>query len=130
MATARETWMFILRLVLLLSLLVLWPLSSVAFEPQVSTEFMLNQASSYCLGCHDGVLATEVHRGHPVDSNYLFAQMKSRGKLKPPAALDPAIYLKDGQTACVSCHHPESQNGAKLVLSNDGSRLCLAWHNL
>jgi len=122
--------MSILRLVLLAAFLMLWPLRSVAFEPQVSTEFTLNQATNYCLGCHDGVLATEFHRGHPVDTNYLFAQMKSVGKLKLPAALDPAIYFKEGQTACVSCHHPESQQPAKLVLSNVGSRLCLACHNL
>ena len=122
--------MFILRLVLLPSLLVLWPLFSVAFEPQVSTEFTLSQSSDYCLGCHDGASASLIHRSHPVDINYLFAQMRSKGKLRPPAALDPAVNLKDGLTACVSCHHPESQNKAKLVLTNDGSRLCLACHNL
>lgn len=122
--------MFILRLFLLPSLLVLWPLCSVAFEPQVSTEFTLNQASDYCLGCHDGASASLIHRSHPVDINYLFAQMKSSGKLKPPGALDQAVNLKDGLTACVSCHHPESQQLAKLVLTNVGSRLCLACHNL
>lgn len=122
--------MLILRLVLLPAFLALWPLGSVAFEPEVSTEFTLTQATNYCLGCHDGASASLVHRSHPVDIDYAFAQMRSGGKLKPAAALDPAIYLKDGQIACVSCHHPESLNGAKLVLSNDGSRICLACHNL
>ena len=115
----------------LLSVVVvlLWPLWCLAFDSEVSTEFSLNQGTSYCLGCHDGVLAALIHRSHPVDVNYLFAQMKSNGKLKPPAALDPAIYLKDDQLICVSCHHPESPQPAKLVLSNVGSRLCLACHN-
>jgi predicted CXXCH cytochrome family protein len=56
--------------------------------------------------------------------------MRSNGKLKPPAALDPAIYLKDDKLICVSCHHPDSQNPAKLVMANTGSMLCLACHYL
>jgi predicted CXXCH cytochrome family protein len=115
---------------LLLIPIVLWPLWCLAFDPAASTEFNYSQATNYCLGCHDGAAAALIHRSHAVDINYLIAQMRSNGKLKPPAALDPAIYLKDGQIVCVSCHHPESQQPAKLVLSNVGSRLCLACHNL
>jgi predicted CXXCH cytochrome family protein len=108
---------------------LLWPLWCFAFDSKVSTEFSLNQGTSYCLGCHDGVSAALIHRSHPVDVKYLLAQIRSNGKLKPPAALDPAIYLKNDQLICVSCHHPESQQPAKLVLSNAGSRLCLACHS-
>ena len=122
--------MFILLRFLLSSILVLWPVWCRAFDPAASTEFSLAQGTSYCLGCHDGVLATAVHQSHSVDIDYLLAQMKSRGKLKPPAVLDPAIYLKDGQFVCTSCHHPESPQQSKLVMNNDGSKLCLACHNL
>jgi len=119
----------ILARLLSVVVVLLWPLWCLAFDSEVSTEFSLNQGTSYCLGCHDGVLAALIHRSHPVDISYLFAQMRSNGKLKPPATLDPAIYLKDDQLICVSCHHPESQQPAKLVLTNIGSRLCLACHN-
>lgn len=122
--------MFTFSRLALFCLSLLWPPWSKAFDTAVSTEFSLNQRSSYCLGCHDGVAATLVHRSHPTDIDYLLAQVKSNGKLKPPALLDPAVYLKDGQIVCVSCHHPESAHATKLALSNVGSQLCLACHNL
>ncbi len=118
------------RLLLTTALLLFWSVRTLAFDPAASVEVSMSQDSLYCTACHDGVLATQIHRGHPVDTSYLFAQMRSNGKLKPSGALDPAVNLKDGLTACVSCHHPESQQPAKLVLSNVGSRLCLACHNL
>lgn len=111
-------------------LVLLWPLWSIAFDTAVSTEFSMDQRSSYCLGCHDRVSATPLHRRHPTDIDYLFAQVKSNGKLNPPALLPPAVYLKDGQIVCISCHHPESTHDTKLVISNIRSRLCLTCHNL
>ena len=123
-------WPNKIRLLATTALLLFWSVRTLAFDPAATVEVSMSQDTLDCISCHDGVLATQIHRGHPVDISYLFAQMRSKGKLKPPAALDPAIYLKDGQTACVSCHHPESQQPAKLVLSNVGSRLCLACHNL
>jgi predicted CXXCH cytochrome family protein len=115
---------------LLSGAVVVWPLWCLAFDPAASTEFSLSQETRYCLNCHDGASAALIHRSHPVDISYLFAQIRSNGKLKPPTALNPAIYLKDDQLICVSCHHPESQNPAKLVMDNTGSMLCLACHNL
>lgn len=123
-------WHNKIRLLPTTALLLLWSVRTLAFDPAASVEMSMTQDSLHCIACHDGVLATQIHRGHPVDISYLFAQIRSNGKLKPSAALDPAIYLKDGQLVCVSCHHPESQQPAKLVLSNVGSRLCLACHTL
>lgn len=119
-----------INLALLSGAVALWPLWCLAFDPAASTEFSLSQETKYCLNCHDGASAALIHRSHPVDLNYLFAQMRSNGKLKPPPALDPAVYLKDDLLMCVSCHHPESQQPAKLVLSNVDSKLCLACHNV
>jgi predicted CXXCH cytochrome family protein len=44
-------------------------------------------------------------------------------------SLDPALYLNGGEITCITCHHPESAQDSKLVLSNAGSKLCLACHN-
>ena len=115
---------------LLSTFFLLWPLRSLAFDSAVSTEFTLSQGATYCLSCHGGVSGAPLHRSHPVDIDYLMAQSNSRGKLKPPAMLDPAVYLKDGQIVCTSCHHPESQQIGKLVITSVGSKLCFACHNL
>jgi len=112
------------------ALLLLWPFSCLAFDPAVSTEFSLEQGSSYCMDCHNSEPVQPMHKSHPVDVDYSTAQSRSRGKLKPLGALDPAILLKNGQMVCTSCHHPDSLQETKLVLSNVDSRLCLACHNL
>ncbi|MBI4522574.1 MAG: hypothetical protein HY695_02040 [Deltaproteobacteria bacterium] len=112
------------------ALLLLWPLWCLAFDPVASTELVLNQTSIYCLDCHDGILATQIHQGHTVGSSYITAQMQSPTKLKPLGALDPTVHLKDGQIVCLTCHYPDSEHDSKLVMSNAGSRLCSACHNL
>jgi len=119
----------ILPCALSVAVVLLWPLGSLAFDPAVSTEFVLTQGSSYCMDCHSKTATVPLHRSHTVDIDYLLAQARSNGRLKPPALLDPAVYLKDGQMVCTSCHHPESRLEAKLVLSNLRSGLCLACHN-
>ncbi|MFQ5852540.1 MAG: cytochrome c3 family protein [Candidatus Binatia bacterium] len=114
----------------LLVIVILYPLAGLSFDPAASTEFSIDQGSGYCLGCHDGTLASAVHHSHPVDVEYLLAQIKSNGKLKDLSQLDPVIFLKDDRVVCTSCHHPDSQLQAKLVITNDGSRLCISCHNL
>jgi predicted CXXCH cytochrome family protein len=120
----------IFRLFPTIGLLLLGSIPTLAFDPAASTEFTMSQDSAYCKSCHDGVLAREIHRGHSVDIDYLFAQMRSGGKLKPKPLLDPALNLQDGRMVCTTCHHPESPYKGKLVISNVGSNLCLACHNL
>lgn len=112
------------------ALLLFWSVRTSAFDPAASTDFVMSQDSLYCTACHDGVLATQIHRGHSVDISYSFAQLRSGGKLKPLAILDPALYLPDGRIVCTTCHHPESRYERKLVISNLRSGLCLACHNL
>ena len=114
----------------LFCIFLFWPLGSHAFDLAVTTEFSLGQETSYCLGCHAKAPVHPLHQSHRVDINYVLAQSRSNGKLKPPALLDPAITLRDNQLVCISCHHPESENTTRLVLSNAGSGLCLACHNL
>jgi len=109
--------------------LFLWPLDVLAFDPIANADVVFRQAWTYCVACHDGVLATEVHLGHPVGTSYLSAQIKRPTKLKPIGVLDSVAYLDDGRVVCLTCHHPRSQHPSKLVLSNAGSKLCLACHN-
>ncbi len=122
--------MFTLSRCVLFFIALLWPAGAQAFDPTATPEFSLAQGTSYCLGCHDKTPINPLHQSHRVDINYVLAQVRSYGKLKPPALLDPAITLRDDQVVCISCHHPESAHATKLVLSNANSRLCLACHNL
>ncbi len=146
----------VVRLVFLrLSLLVLallLPLSGLPFDPQANLSVQWNQDSRLCLGCHDGTLATNIlspdlnailgsfrgetpknfclAQGHPVGIDYRLAQLSSKGRLRDPSMLDPALKLENGQVGCTSCHDPNSEHRAKLVMSNTGSRLCFSCHNL
>jgi len=104
--------------------------SCLAFDETSSFPVALRLGSHYCQGCHDGVLAIEADRRHSVEIDYLLAQLRSRGKLRDVSQLGPAIQLEDGRVSCLSCHSYTSQLKAKLVTSNDGSRLCFSCHNL
>ena len=44
--------------------------------------------------------------------------------------LSKKILLPMGLVSCVSCHEGYSQNHGKLVISNAGSALCFACHDL
>ena len=118
------------RIALMVGIFLARPFWCLAFDPGTTTEFSLSQEIQYCLNCHDGAPAALIHRRHPVGIDYLFAQVRSNGKLKPPRALDPNVYLKDNRLTCMSCHHPESRQPAKVLLGHAGSRLCLTCHNL
>jgi predicted CXXCH cytochrome family protein len=111
-------------------LAVLIPASLGAFDQSASPAFSLAQSSQYCRACHDGVIARVVDRSHSMDIDYRGAQLRSRGKLRDVFQLDPAVSLRDGVVVCTSCHRPDSLLRAKLVVSNEGSKLCFSCHNL
>lgn len=138
---------------LLFILVVLIPYySAFPFESERNSPNHFNKGSRLCLGCHDGTLASNVinrdfyafganskgvppghfdrNSDHPVGIDYRLAQLRSRGRLKDPSMLDPAIKLEDGYVSCTSCHNPNSPLRARLVMSNSGSRLCFSCHNL
>jgi predicted CXXCH cytochrome family protein len=107
----------------------------------------IDKISKMCLGCHDGSVGSDVnapvrsgswkHGGsfssqdpqgsHPIGMKYRGAA--KRGGLRPMGMLDRAIKLVDGRVGCPSCHDPYSKERAFLVMSNNGSRLCLQCHD-
>lgn len=109
------------------------PASILPFALEGKSDLIVSQDTHSCMGCHDGTLAgniTSLDRSHSVGIDYRLAQIKSRGRLRDPSLLDPAVKLENGQVGCTSCHDPDSQLRARLVMSNGGSRLCFSCHNL
>jgi predicted CXXCH cytochrome family protein len=106
----------------------------------------LDAESRLCLSCHDGMIASDIVGGmstgagaesgnHPVGIPYGNTPRGS-GKFTfqsdmpvvPAETLDQRIRLFEGQVGCGSCHSPYSSHRKYVVLSNDGSRLCLSCH--
>lgn len=106
----------------------------------------IDPISHTCLSCHDGSLGPmesvsvgtwehgaplakfDPSGSHPIGVDYLRAFARRRG-LKPIGSLNPAIKLIDGKVGCSSCHDLFSKLPGRLVMSNSGSRLCLACHD-
>ncbi|MFQ5872243.1 MAG: cytochrome c3 family protein [Dehalococcoidia bacterium] len=85
--------------------------------------------SHTCLECHDGALAQDVV-SHPIGMDYATSFFQRQGTLKPIGTLPSSIRLEEGRVGCASCHDTASSLPAKLALSNAGSALCFACHNL
>ncbi|MFQ5849883.1 MAG: cytochrome c3 family protein [Candidatus Binatia bacterium] len=115
---------------LALVLAVLLPIRGLSFDPAGNSEINMGRELQYCQDCHDGTLPVRTHQDHPVGIDYREAQLRSKGRLKDPSLLDATLKLQNGQVVCTSCHDPDSQLRAKLVMRNTGSRLCFSCHNL
>lgn len=112
-------------------------------------------ASRLCLSCHDGTIApgavlsqpvaipftlsmagrssnlgTNLADDHPVSLDYAAAAAMANSQLAAANTLPPAVRLDHaGQMQCTACHNPHNdQNGMFLVVSNQGSALCIACH--
>jgi predicted CXXCH cytochrome family protein len=103
----------------------------------------LDARSVDCLSCHDGALAmgagystgvslrrrtssNAASKVHPVGVEYHLAVL---GSLRPESQLDDRIRLFEGRVGCGSCHSLYSREPYKLVMSNQGSTLCLSCHD-
>jgi predicted CXXCH cytochrome family protein len=107
--------------------------------------------SLLCLGCHDGVTATDVYssahavavtgqlansrlgvaglRSHPVGVSYPTVSET----YEPIAAVEAAgLMLPGGRIQCTSCHdaHNTHRHRGMLRTSNERSRLCLTCHRI
>lgn len=65
---------------------------------------------------------------HPVDIPYRLTNHFADGPLTPRFSLDTRVRLFDSNITCASCHSPYATQPALLVMSNQGSRLCLSCH--
>jgi hypothetical protein len=106
---------------------------------------VLDRASATCLGCHDGVTASESRyetawnrgggsvgdgaRNHPVGVDYPHAGRRGKGvQLKPTLLLPEAVRLPGGAVGCLSCHNLYDRNPGRLSVPIEGSRLCMTCH--
>lgn len=109
------------------------------------TGIVLDELSLKCLACHDAIFAKEslvdnrvsadvfhnsnqIGVSHPIGISYIEAKRKYQGAYRQVKDLPSAIKLFGGMVGCGSCHNPYSKQHFDLVMSNEGSRLCLACH--
>lgn len=105
----------------------------------------LDELSLKCLACHDAVFGEQslvedrtqtniFHRGasigvsHPIGVSYFETKRRYKGAYRAASELPPQIKLFGGLVGCGSCHNPFSKRHFDLVMSNEGSALCLACH--
>ncbi|UCE58681.1 MAG: hypothetical protein JSU63_14710 [Phycisphaerales bacterium] len=108
---------------------------------------LLDSASRSCMGCHDGVSASESanstawnrgpgsrgdsRRNHPVGVSYAVRSSKQLANhLRPVALLPPEIRLPNGQVSCTSCHDLYGTERGRLAVPIEGSKLCFSCHDL
>ena len=97
--------------------------------------------SIQCLSCHEtlsddlnvqisgNVIRHNSDRGnHPV--GMLYQNSITYGGYRSAVMLPTEISLPNGRVSCISCHHGYTEQHGKLVMSNDGSRLCFSCHDL
>ncbi|RJQ13287.1 MAG: hypothetical protein C4560_14460 [Nitrospiraceae bacterium] len=105
----------------------------------------LDSISKECISCHGGVLGKNAVFGlgsgvwthddpthsHPIGVDYEESRTERKdAKLKPMSMIDKRIIFFDGKIGCGSCHNVYSESQMSLVMSNKGSSLCLACHEL
>ncbi len=105
---------------------------------------LLDIETDTCLTCHDGAMAKSSGRlsgifpsgsifdtgvaEHPIGPYRYSEHLDPDGDLTPIAMLDHRVRLFDDQVGCGSCHSVYSEESNLLVMSNQGSQLCLSCH--
>ncbi len=105
---------------------------------------LLDTETDTCLTCHDGAMAKSSGRlsgifpsgsifdtgvaEHPIGPYRYSEHLDPDGDLTPIAMLDRRVRLFDDQVGCGSCHSVYSEESNLLVMSNQGSQLCLSCH--
>jgi predicted CXXCH cytochrome family protein len=109
-------------------------------------EVGIDSFSKDCLGCHDGLRATDVTvdyrnipgssrmgghvsgKDHPIGMDYASYTAFGRG-YKTASMLNPKMVLVNGKVGCLTCHNPLNPEKSHLVMSDYRSALCLACHD-
>lgn len=107
---------------------------------------VLDELSIRCLACHDAIFAGDsvvenmdirnqlfhnsnsIGLSHPIGMSYYETKRKYYGAYRSVSELPPAIKLFGGIVGCGTCHNPYSKLHSELVMSNEGSAMCLACH--
>jgi len=102
----------------------------------------LDRLSIQCISCHSNMSSAvgtgfwrhsrELSQGiteHPIGVNYEETRARHPDGFNLRSSLAP-VKLFNGNVGCGSCHDPYSTRIAKLVMGNEGSKLCLKCHNL
>jgi len=107
----------------------------------------IESESRICLGCHDGVNASEASfsaagagfsadladraRNHPIGVFYPKAGKKrAEVPLRPMSRVPASINLRGGVVNCLSCHDLYNHEKASLAVPIEGSKLCFSCHDL
>ncbi|WP_243370725.1 cytochrome c3 family protein [Geotalea sp. SG265] len=105
--------------------------------------FEVDSFSYNCMSCHDGT-TSPAHdisfkkaadsgmfsgslTSHPIGTHYGSASYVN-SELRRLEQLDPNMILIDGRVGCLTCHNPFNKKVPHLVVSNEGSNLCLTCH--
>lgn len=108
---------------------------------------LLDSESVRCMGCHDGVTASEAanttawnrgpggmgdhRRNHPVGVPYIANRASgSATPLRMPSLLPAQVRLPAGKVSCVSCHDVYGHGPARLTVPIEGSALCFTCHDM
>lgn len=126
-----------------------------ATRPAVDAPGRSSSASSHCLACHDGIIATDIRHGrmgtstnrpdahnqngsHPVGIIYDARLASQNPSLYDPTARSSGLggtidkdLLFDSRLECSSCHDVHAKKGHSVLLrmANARSALCLTCHN-
>lgn len=107
----------------------------------------LDGYSRQCLGCHDGVSASDygftvgenlgapgavdLRHTHPVGVPYKRIGSKNRNaRLRPAALLPREVPLPAGRVSCVSCHNLYASDRFRLTVPVENSHLCFTCHDM
>lgn len=115
---------------------------AIADMAQVDKSVDIDPLSLQCMGCHSSesdaggvsvgrngiVRHNSGGANHPIAIPYP-ANSRNR-EFRPKNMLSKAIWLPNGKLSCVSCHQVYKKNHGQLVMSNDGSSLCMQCHAL
>jgi predicted CXXCH cytochrome family protein len=101
----------------------------------------VDEESRLCMSCHDGSAASDAggkasgHSFGAASDHAIGVRYQSKGmgtpeemRLTPMHQLDHRVRLFDSTVGCGSCHSVYSESRNLLVMSNSGSKLCLACH--
>ncbi len=91
--------------------------------------------SQLCLTCHDGTSGTDTgsHKtttpggdDHPI--GVAPSRSVKASDFRSGTLVDPRVRTFQGAVGCGSCHSPYARESKLLVMSNQGSALCLSCH--